>query len=74
MNARKHRIIESRRLSLVERTQRFINNHPEFIPEPLSYETIGFLKCASEACSHIRPIEEMINGYCSVSCFSKEAN
>ncbi len=68
MNARKHRAIESRRLNQTERTQRFIDKHPELIPQPLSYTSIGFAACANSSCNAIRPREEMIGRYCSLKC------
>lgn len=67
---RTYREIESRRLTLNERTQKFLDRHPELIPAPLSYNTIGFDHCANNNCSHVRPREEMISGCCSFECAS----
>jgi hypothetical protein len=61
-----HRTIEARRLNVAERTQKFLDRHPEFIPEPLNFVSKGFSNCAS--CGIIRPTEEMIHGCCGFNC------
>lgn len=71
MNARRHRVSQARRESLVERTQRFINDHPEMIPEPMSYKSVGFDKCI--VCGCVRPKEEMLGLFCGFGCAAHNA-
>lgn len=67
MNPSKARMIASKP-TRVERTQKFLDAHPELIPEPLSYSSIGFDKCTE--CGVLRPHEEMLQGTCGFKCHS----
>jgi len=56
--------------TLAERTQRFLDAHPELIPQPLSYKSIGFDRCTE--CGAIRPKEEMLESTCGFTCHANK--
>ena len=62
---RVHRVIESRRLSHIERIQRFLDRHPELLLNSNFNSEIS--RCIE--CGGIRSKEDMISAhYCSTLC------